>query len=74
MGGVRYDNLHMFDVRIDRAFRVGALTVIPSMDVFNVTNANTVVAINRQQAAANANTVSGIVAPRVARIGVTAHW
>jgi hypothetical protein len=74
MGAVRYDNLHTLDLRIDRAFHVRALRLVPSLDVFNVTNANTVLAINRQQAASNANTVSGIVAPRVARIGITAHW
>ena len=74
MGAVRYDNLHTLDVRVDRAFRVRAFELVPTFEVFNLTNASTVVAINRQQAAANANTVSGIIAPRVARIGITAHW
>ena len=74
MGAVRYGNLHTLDVRIDRAFRVRAIRIVPALDVFNLANANTVLASNRQQAAANANTVSGIVAPRVARVGITAHW
>ena len=74
MGSVRYDDLHTIDLRIDRSFRIRSMRVVPTLDVFNLTNVNTVLAVNRQQAAANANTVSGIVAPRVARIGVTAHW
>ena len=47
---------------------------IPAIDLFNLTNSNTVQAINRQQAATNANTVSGIIAPRVARFGVNVRW
>ena len=74
MGEVRYDNLHTVDLRIDRTFRIRTVRLVPTLDVFNVTNASTVLAINRQQAAANANTVSGIIAPRVARLGVTARW
>ena len=68
------DNLHTFDFRADRPFRFGSVTIIPAIDVFNLTNTNTVLAINRNQAAANANTVSGIIAPRVARFGVNVRW
>ncbi|MEP6783975.1 MAG: hypothetical protein ABI983_09910 [Acidobacteriota bacterium] len=50
------------------------MTVVPALDVFNLMNTNTVQAINRNQAAANANTVSGIIAPRVARFGVNFRW
>jgi hypothetical protein len=74
MGAVRYDNLHTIDLRIDRTFRIGPVRIVPAFDVFNLTNAGTVLAINRQQAAANANSVSGIIAPRVARVGISAHW
>jgi hypothetical protein len=74
MGAVRYDNLHIIDLRLDRTFRLRAVRIVPALDVFNLTNAGTVLAINRQQAAANANTVSGIIAPRVARVGITARW
>jgi len=52
----------------------GSVTLIPAMDLFNLTNNNTVQAQNRQQAAANANLVSGIIAPRVARFGVNVRW
>jgi hypothetical protein len=74
LGDVRLDSLHTFDFRVDRPFHFGSVTVIPAMDVFNLANTNTVQAINRNQAAANANTVSGIIAPRVARFGVNVRW
>jgi hypothetical protein len=59
---------------VDKTLRFGNFTVVPAFDVFNLTNANTVQAINRNQLAANANTVSGILAPRVLRFGVSARW
>ncbi len=74
LGDVRLENLHTFDFRIDRPFRFGSMSIVPAMDVFNLTNTGTVQAINRNQAAANANTVSGIIAPRVARFGVNFRW
>ena len=74
IGEVRYDNLHTIDLRIDRTFVIRSFRIVGSFDVFNATNANTVLAANRQQVADNANRVSGILAPRIARVGVTAHW
>jgi len=74
LGEVRLDNLHTFDFRVDRPFHFGTVTLIPAIDVFNLTNTATVQAINRNQAATNANTVSGIIAPRVMRFGVNVRW
>ena len=42
--------------------------------MFNLTNTNTVQAVNRNQAAANANQISGIIASRVARFGINVRW
>jgi hypothetical protein len=74
MGEVRYDNSMTMDLRVDRTFRFGSVTLIPALDVFNLTNSNLVLAQNRQQAAANANVISGIMPPRVARVGVSLRW
>jgi hypothetical protein len=74
LGDVRLDNLHTLDFRIDRTFRFGNTTIVPAIDVFNLTNTATVQAINRNQAASNANTISGIIAPRVMRFGINVHW
>jgi hypothetical protein len=70
LGDSRLDNLHMMDFRVDKVFRFGNRSLTPTFEIFNLTNANTVLAINRQQAATNANSVSGIVAPRVIRFGL----
>ncbi len=74
LGDVRLDNLHQFDMRVDRTFHFGTTTIVPAIDVFNLTNTATVQAINRNQAASNANTVSGVIAPRVLRFGINIHW
>lgn len=74
LGDVRLDNLQTLDVKIDRRFTFGHLTLKPQMDIFNLGNVNTVLARRRNQAASNANTISGIVAPRVVRFGVGIQW
>ena len=74
LGDVRLENLQMIDARIDRVFRFGQLQLVPAVEIFNLGNVNTVAAFNRNQAATNANTVSGIIAPRVARFGLQVRW
>jgi hypothetical protein len=74
MGEQRYDNMVTVDLRLDRTFRFGSVQVVPALDAFNLTNSNTVLAQNRNQAAANANVISGIMPPRVARLGVSVRW
>jgi len=48
--------------------------VVPAVDLFNLTNTNTVQAMNKNQSASNANQVSGILPPRIARFGVAVRW
>jgi hypothetical protein len=74
LGDSRLGNLHTVDFRVDRLVRFGTVSLVPAFDVFNLTNSNTVQAINRNQAASNANTVSGILAPRVVRVGINVRW
>jgi hypothetical protein len=74
MGETRLPNFSLVDFRIDRAFTFGNARIIPSMDVFNLMNANTVLARRRLQEATNANDISGIVAPRVIRFGLRVNW
>jgi hypothetical protein len=74
LGSLRLDNLHTVDARIDKTFRFRAITLVPAFEVFNATNANTVQAIQRNQAATNANQISGILAPRIARFGLNVRW
>ena len=74
LGDVRLPNYNQFDFRVDRAFKTGKIRLTPSMDIFNLTNGNTVFARRRNQAAANANLVSQILSPRIIRFGVRASW
>ena len=67
-------NLHYADFKVEKAFTFGHERIIPSMDIFNIGNVNTVLARRRLQAATNANQISGIVAPRVLRFGVRINW
>jgi hypothetical protein len=70
LGENRFDSFQILDFRVERVFAFGNTRIIPAMDIFNVSNGNTVLARRRNQNASNANVVSGIVAPRVIRFGV----
>ncbi len=74
MGDIRQPNYQQFDFRVDKRFQFGRVTLRPSLDIFNAPNASTILARRRLQAATNANEISGIVAPRVARFGVSVQW
>jgi hypothetical protein len=73
-GSVRQPNYQQLDVRLDKRFTFGRTTIRPSLDIFNAPNYSTILARRRLQAADNANQISGIVAPRVARFGVSVQW
>jgi hypothetical protein len=74
LGDVRLPNAYTLDLKVDRAFRFGTTRIMPSFEVFNLTNVNTILAQRRNQAASNANLISGIVAPRIARFGLRVMW
>ena len=44
------------------------------LDVFNLTNNNTIQALRGNQNANNANNIQAIVAPRVIRFGIRVNW
>jgi hypothetical protein len=74
VGSVRLPDQHMLDLGIALPFRVGPVTLTAHADVFNVLNANTVLARQRVQNSATANQVTTMVAPRVIRLGLRAGW
>jgi hypothetical protein len=74
LGDSRQPNYQQFDFRVDRRFQLGRVTLRPSLDLFNAPNFSTILARRRLQSASNANEISGIVAPRVARFGVSVQW
>jgi hypothetical protein len=67
-GDERLPNVTLMDLRLSRAFRVGGRSITPQLDIFNISNAATVMAQN----AAIGNTylaASEILAPRIIRLG-----
>ncbi|HET7618372.1 MAG TPA: TonB-dependent receptor [Vicinamibacterales bacterium] len=75
LGSVRLPNLYIMNLRVDRPIPLhGGARLIPSVDIFNLTNANTILSRRRTQNADNANDVSSIVSPRVIRFGVRIQW
>jgi hypothetical protein len=85
MGSRRLDNMLIADFKLEKPFTFGTMRIVPSMDIFNFTNVNTILAHRRTMynlnagtgavsQPANANDISGIVAPRVIRFGVRVNW
>jgi hypothetical protein len=62
------------DLHVERPVRINTLKFIPSLDVFNVGNGNTIQAIRGTQNATNANQIQAILAPRVVRFGIKFNW
>ncbi len=74
VGESRLPNFQNVDFHIERPIRVGTLRFVPSLDVFNLGNLNTIQAIRGTQNAANANQVQALLAPRVMRFGIKFNW
>lgn len=70
VGDVRLPTFSSTDFRVDKTFAFGARKLQATLDVFNLFNANTVLLRRTVQNASNANQVSLILAPRVARVGL----
>ena len=74
VGESRLPNFQNVDFHVERPIRVGTVRFVPSLDVFNVGNFNTIQAIRGTQNAANANQVQALLAPRVMRFGIKFNW
>jgi hypothetical protein len=85
MGDERHPNVTVLDFRIDRPVEIRGLRLIPSLDIFNLGNENTVLARRRimytfnhatgvGSSPSNAERISGIIAPRIIRFGVRVNW
>ena len=74
VGESRLPNFQNLDFHVERPVKAGRARFVPSLDVFNVTNNNTIQAIRGTQNASNANNIQALVAPRVLRFGVRFNW
>ena len=74
VGSTRLPNYANVDLHVDRPVKVGTVRFVPSMDVFNLTNSNTIQGVRTTQNATNANQIQAITAPRVLRFGIRFNW
>ncbi len=65
----RYDNVWDTDLRVARTFKLRAVSLRLIGDVFNVTNANTVLIRNNNVLSTAFNTIAQNVSPRIFRAG-----
>jgi hypothetical protein len=74
IGETRLSTFQQIDMKVEKAFRLGAAKLSGSFEVFNLANSNTVVTRERQLNSTSAGNARGILAPRVARFGVRVQW
>ena len=74
VGDSRLPNFQNVDFHVERPITFMGAHLVPSIDVFNVGNFNTIQALQRQQNATTANQISAVVAPRVIRFGFRVNW
>ena len=72
-GEERYPNVTLLDLRVSRPFAVGAMTIEPLLEVFNVANASTIVTLT-SAVGANYLRPTEILGPRLLRIGVRVQF
>jgi len=84
----RYDNVYELDFRLQKSFEIGGVTVIPSAELFNVANANTV--LQRSQRTGDYrirssgtrvfsqyqyfNQIIEVQSPRILRLGIQVNF
>jgi hypothetical protein len=74
VGEARLPDYQNLDFHVDRPVKVGPARFIPQLDVFNVFNGATILAVRAIQNASNANQIQQILAPRVMRVGFRVTW
>ncbi len=73
VGTERLDNVTTFDIALFRDFQAGRYRISPEFNLFNITNQNTVTAINTSSGA-NYGRVANYLSPRIARFAIRIHF
>jgi hypothetical protein len=79
-GDFRLDNLYQLDLRLEKAFQIGPVTVTPAAEVFNVINSSTVLQRYSRVGTFNSDdgfsddgsfyTIQETQSPRILRLGI----
>ncbi len=81
----RYDNVYELDFRLAKTFTLGGVTIIPSAELFNVANANTVLqrrervgdyraSTGRFSQSIYFNDIIEVQSPRIVRLGIAVNF
>ncbi len=73
VGTERLDNVTTFDIALFRDFQMGRYRIAPELNLFNITNQNTVTAINTSSGG-NYGRVANYLSPRIARFAIRVHF
>jgi hypothetical protein len=72
---IRYDPYYQLDLHVDKAVKIGgARRFTLNADLFNAFNNNVVLARTLRQNSSSANTITTLLAPRVARFGIKVNF
>jgi hypothetical protein len=74
LGENRLPNLWYADLRLEKSFNVGRTRWSGMMDIFNLTNAATVLGKHRRQNLSNANQIWSILSARILRFGLRVYF
>ncbi len=72
-GNERFGNVTMFDIRLSRAFRFGSRSFQPTIDIFNIGNADTATSRTTAVGGSYLNPTE-ILAPRIIRLGFSLNF
>jgi hypothetical protein len=82
----RYANVYQLDFRLQETFQIGPVTVVPAVELFNVTNENTILSRNQSVGWYNRaeatpfsqdpyfNQITQIQSPRIVRLGLQVNF
>jgi hypothetical protein len=70
----KFPNIWTFDFRLAKRFTVGPRSLVLSAEVFNAFNSNTMLNQNRDAGSSVFDRVDEILAPRIARFGLTLNF
>jgi hypothetical protein len=76
-GSVRYERLNQLDLKVSKTFRVGGVTISPSLEAFNINNSDKVITVASSSYAVSGGAYlrpNSIVQGRIIGLSVQTRW
>jgi hypothetical protein len=74
LGANRLPNYGNLDFHAERPMSLEAVRIVPSIDLFNMFDGNTIQSQLRTENSTTANNIQSVTAPRVLRAGIRVNW